>query len=157
MASILRSDVFDLFNSWGERVAFNQGFQAQKIASAEQGGRDAFDLGLSRSQGQSNYLSARHAVTIDDVGVVDDVGFVDDVGVVDDEIFLLEQYEDYLGSTRDSGRVDYDDYETWLSWSHPDVMSGDDSPLAYEERGFMSEEAFETEFGGQDTSYDRLI
>lgn len=59
MSSILKTDVFELYNSWGERVAFNEGFQAQKIAEAKQGGRDAFSLGIDRSQGQGLYFEAK--------------------------------------------------------------------------------------------------
>lgn len=59
MSSILQTDVFELYNSWGERVAFNEGFQAQKIADAKQAGRDAFSLGIDRSQGQGLYFEAK--------------------------------------------------------------------------------------------------
>lgn len=59
MASILQTDVLELYNTWGERVAFNEGFQAQKIAEAKQGGRDAFSLGIDRSQGQGLYFEAK--------------------------------------------------------------------------------------------------
>lgn len=59
MASILQTDVLELYNSWGERVAFNEGFQAQKIADAKQAGRDAFSLGIDRSQGQGLYFDAK--------------------------------------------------------------------------------------------------
>lgn len=59
MASILQTDVLELYNSWGERVAFNEGFQAQKIADAKQAGRDAFSLGIDRSQGRDLYFEAK--------------------------------------------------------------------------------------------------
>lgn len=59
MASILQTDVLELYNSWGERVAFNEGFQAQKIVDAKQAGRDAFSLGIDRSQGQGLYFEAK--------------------------------------------------------------------------------------------------
>lgn len=59
MSSILKTDVFELYNSWGERIAFNEGFQAQKIADAKQAGRDAFSLGIDRVQGRELYFDAK--------------------------------------------------------------------------------------------------
>lgn len=46
MASILNTDLGDLYNQWGERVAFNEGYQRQKIAEARKAGSDAFSLGI---------------------------------------------------------------------------------------------------------------
>lgn len=59
MASILNTDVKDLYTQWGERVAFNEGFQAQKIAEAKVSGREAFHLGIDRVQGRDMYFEAK--------------------------------------------------------------------------------------------------
>lgn len=59
MASILNTDLGDLYTQWGERVAFNEGFQAQKIVEAKAAGRDAFHLGIDRAQGRDMYLAAK--------------------------------------------------------------------------------------------------
>lgn len=59
MASILNTDISELYNVWGERVAFNEGFQAQKIAEAKSAGRDAFHLGIDRVQGCDMYLATK--------------------------------------------------------------------------------------------------
>lgn len=59
MASILNTDLGDLYSQWGERVAFNEGFQAQKIAEAKNAGRDAFSLGVDRAQGRDMYFDAK--------------------------------------------------------------------------------------------------
>lgn len=59
MASILNTDLGDLYSQWGERVAFNEGFQAQKIAEAKNAGRDAFHLGVDRVQGRDMYFDAK--------------------------------------------------------------------------------------------------
>lgn len=59
MSSILQTDVLELYNTWGERVAFNEGYKAQSIAVAKQAGRDAFDLGLDKDQGKDLYFASR--------------------------------------------------------------------------------------------------
>lgn len=56
MSSILNTDISDLVSQWGERVAFNEGYQKQKIAEATQAGRDAFSLGLDRGQARDLYF-----------------------------------------------------------------------------------------------------
>lgn len=59
MASILNTDISELYNTWGERVAFNEGFQAQKIAEAKAAGREAFHLGVDSAQGKDIYFAAK--------------------------------------------------------------------------------------------------
>lgn len=59
MASILNTDIGDLYNQWGERVAFNEGYQAQKINEAKQAGRESFHLGLDSSQGKDIYFEKK--------------------------------------------------------------------------------------------------
>lgn len=56
MSSILNTDISDLVSQWGERVAFNEGYQKQKIAEATQAGRDAFSSGLDLDQGRDLYF-----------------------------------------------------------------------------------------------------
>lgn len=55
MASILNTDLGDLYDQWNQRVAFNEGYRAQAIAESKQAGRDAFSLGLDRVQGRNIY------------------------------------------------------------------------------------------------------
>lgn len=43
----------------GQRVAFNEGYQKQKILEANEAGREAFSLGLDRSEARSVYLDKR--------------------------------------------------------------------------------------------------
>ena len=96
MASILNTGISELVNHWGERVAFNEGYQKQKIAEATQAGRDAFQLGLDRGQGRDLYFemqankredvqaflssdSAAGGVDVDYSSVVDQFGNEDEI------------------------------------------------------------------------------
>lgn len=93
MASFLNTDLGDLYSQWGERVAFNEGYQRQKIAEARTAGQDAFSLGLDRVSGRDAYIEAKNSrfseaaefeKNVDDLGVVEDMGEVEDLGAVDD-------------------------------------------------------------------------
>lgn len=57
--SILNTDLSELYDQWGERVAFNEGYKKQKLMEATQAGRDAFHLGIDRSQGREFYFDAK--------------------------------------------------------------------------------------------------
>ena len=59
MSSILKTDIIELYDAWGERVAFNEGYRAQRIADAKQAGRDAFSLGIDRVQGRELYYETK--------------------------------------------------------------------------------------------------
>lgn len=59
MASILNTDLGELYDQWNQRVAFNEGYQAQKITEARDAGRDAFHLGVDRAQARDNYFESR--------------------------------------------------------------------------------------------------
>lgn len=57
--SIFNTDLGELYNQWGERVAYNEGYTKQQVDSARIAGKDAFDLGVGRSAGMDAYFSAR--------------------------------------------------------------------------------------------------
>lgn len=59
MSSILNTDLGDLFDQWGQRVAFNEGYQKQKIDEANQAGREAYHLGIDRIQGREIYFETK--------------------------------------------------------------------------------------------------
>src|SRR5674476_475521 len=87
MSSILNTDLGELYNQWGERVAYNQGFQKQKIDSARAAGRDAFDLGVDRVAGRDAYFSARSELEGNAVLFASDSALLDEtVGAEDDEL-----------------------------------------------------------------------
>lgn len=49
----------DTYAQWGERVAFNEGYQAQKLGEAKQAGRDAFSLGVDRKVARDAYFDSK--------------------------------------------------------------------------------------------------
>lgn len=48
-----------IFSEWGQRVAFNEGYEKQKITEARVAGADAFALGQDRYEARSLYFSQR--------------------------------------------------------------------------------------------------
>lgn len=65
MASILNTDLGDLYSQWGERVAFNEGYQKQKISSAREAGANAFNDGLDSSVARDNYFASQKQKSAD--------------------------------------------------------------------------------------------
>lgn len=50
--------MFDRIDEWQQRVAFNEGYRKQQIASARVAGADAYSLGLDRVQGRDMFFEA---------------------------------------------------------------------------------------------------
>lgn len=59
MSSVLNTNLFDLYDQWGQRVAFNEGYRQQQVVEAKQAGRDAFHLGIDRTSARSAYFENR--------------------------------------------------------------------------------------------------
>src|SRR3989338_5670328 len=82
MASMLNTDLLKLYPQWGERIAFNEGYQAQKLSIARSAGSDAFKLGLDRNYARSAFFESREFIQNENVQIesveVDSVGDVTD-------------------------------------------------------------------------------
>jgi hypothetical protein len=59
MASVLNRDIFELYDQWGQRVAFNEGYARKQIADARQAGSEAFTSGVDRKTARAAYFEKR--------------------------------------------------------------------------------------------------
>lgn len=120
MASVLNTDLFDLYDQWNQRVAFNDGYRAQSIADANQAGRDAFHLGLDRVQGRSFYndvqdqrhQEAREFFAAEPAAQIEDASSVepDEIGEVTDGEETLGAESCVANETEDIAEYDVDEY-----------------------------------------------
>lgn len=106
MASVLNTDLFDLYDQWNQRVAFNEGYRAQAIAEANQAGRDAFHLGLERVQGRQLYnevknqrhQEAREFFAAEPAAQIEDASSIEPEAIKPDEIGAVTDGEETLGT-----------------------------------------------------------
>lgn len=129
MASILNTDLGELYDHWGQRVAFNEGYERQKITEARQAGAAAFHNGVDRKEARELYFDARdqrvaeakeflhsEPIAIEDAGVqYDDIQTITEV--TDGEVTLgmescvaaeTEDFDDVLLSDCHEAQIEED-------------------------------------------------
>jgi len=165
MASIFTTDLGELYNQWGERVAYNEGFQKRKIDSARSAGADAFDFGVDKGLGLDAYFSVRSALVDDaasfqvsDSAVSLDANSDIEIVAVSDFSFSDDEWSDVQEKFAD-GKSDFsfsDDEWSEVQEKLADVTLElfDNAENVYdplyqssEERGFMSESEQESYVG----------
>ncbi len=105
--SNLISGFGNIYAQWGERVAFNEGYQAQKISQANSAGRNAFSDGLDRDEARSSYLESKDAQAFTESENVD----IEAVGEVMDGEDTLGMESCVAGYSDFDGLDDYDEWQ----------------------------------------------
>lgn len=61
MASILNTDLGDLYDQWGQRVAFNEGYRKGQLNEARSAGAEAASFGVDRETARDRYFQQMQA------------------------------------------------------------------------------------------------
>lgn len=151
MSSIFNTDLGELYNQWGERVAYNKGYEQQKINSAKEAGRDAFDLGVDKGLGRDAYFEARDSLTaaaagfdVSDSAVSADAEADVDSVVADDPNSAAALWAESNDAASDDARADAE---------HDEFLAGHGTSSEILQAAEDDEQINENEFISQDNNW----